>query len=326
MKKRLVLALILLTLILLISCNTHPADTPAESSEEVPAYLSLGTEYSVPGYADFAMVRLEAAPFLLTSMGHKFGQTPRTDELYIDLVLDFTNLTQKHIYSGRAVSFTATGSKGIYENALFLLESEDMTLLTINERLEPQSTARLHCGLAIPVGEEFLQLELNVNGQLFTLELAPPAPLKNAAPFALGDEIINENLGSLVLQELRFTVSLASEGNESIFTLYTPPNTKNHYFVASLQAANSQDVPVNIHRFLGCALRSDNGRLYTGFAVEENQSGFEPFGQIESNEAVTLHLLVEVPKEEVGEGESWEFSLFFDGAEYLYSGKIVEGE
>ena len=296
-------------------------DAQTEQAAAQAQALTLGTENQAPEYAKFTLFRIEMTDALQASMANSGTLSPdQTDETYIDVVLDYTNMTSAAIVSDDLLTLTADCTDGTqYKADVYAIETDGGTQLFSYEEAAPLTQVRLHCAVPVPktlTGS--VTLTLDVNGARYTYAYQIGDRIDNAQALAVGQTIEAKDFAALTWQGLSYTDDLLPPNTSGVFTHYQVDSPDNTYLAARFDVTNYQSTEKDCDTFVGVKAVYQDKYTYTGFPVLQDADG-TGFGQdsIMPLSTRTLYVLIEVPKSVAQEPVV--LTMSFDGGAYTYT-------
>ena len=100
-----------------------------------------------------------------------YYENPKEGQVYIDLVLNFTNNSKKELPVSKICSLSAKTKKGKrYRCSWFTTEIEKGTRLSSQVSIASGETAKLHCTLSVPDKKETFLLSLKFEDTVYEME------------------------------------------------------------------------------------------------------------------------------------------------------------
>lgn len=310
--------IITLFLIAFLSLGLTACGDSGSSSNE----LTLNTPNSVENYADFELVKIQTTDTVRASLGNSGGYTSFVDgNVYVDIILDYTNTSTESLSCDEAITIKAKGASGTeYEDFLYAVETDNLTSIETYANLIPQSTARLHCAIAVPQTETEVNVTLNVNGSAYTCNYKLSDTISNITPINVGETIEIEDFAKMTFKGVSYTDDvLPSMAGNGGYTHYQIDNSSNTYLVAQFDITNYQSSQRDAETFLSTKAKFMEKYNYTGYVVVEDEDGkgFSSWEDIDPLTTRSFYCLIEIPKT-VAESDL-ELTINFGGQEYIYN-------
>lgn len=283
--------------------------------------IEVNKTYEDAEYADFKIMKIVSAEKITGSMGSSISYTPSDGNIYIDVVMDYTNNSSNTIKSDELVTFTATKADGtVYDDAKFYVETDNGTGIDSYADVSPLSTVRLHCALSVPKGEGQYALSLDVNGQMYGYEYTLNQIVNNAKEIKINDVLESEDIAKAVFKSVKFTDDLMPSNTSGYYRHYPVDNASNTYLAVRFDITNNQTTARDCEEFVNVTATFMDKYTYTGFVVVEDTDGkgFSSYEDIDPLSTRKFYCLIEVPKT-VAES-NYELIIAFAGEEYSYKG------
>ena len=283
--------------------------------------IEVNKTYEDADYANFKVIKIVSAEKITGSMGSSISYTPSDGNIYIDVVMDYTNNTSNTIACDELITFKATKADGtMYDNASFFVETDNGTSITSYTDVAPLATVRLHCALSVPKGEGQYTLSLDVDGQMYGYEYTLNQVVNNAKAIKINDVLENEDIAKAVFKSVKFTTDLLPSNTSGYYNHYPVDNAANTYLVVRFDITNNQTSARDCEEFVNVTATFMDKYTYTGFVVVEDTDGkgFSSYEDIDPLSTRKLYCLIEVPKT-VAES-NYELTISFAGEEYSYKG------
>ena len=288
------------------------SNTEQEKFEEV----KLDTEYSVEDFADFIVKKVETTKKVYASMGSGLYYENNNDgETYVDVVLEYTNISTEDQDSEECVVLTAKDESNIeYSSTLYAVENGDD--ISRYEKISPLSKVRLHCAVSVPEKTNELTLYLTAGEKVYSYQYTLGEMDANIQELKPGEKLEKEDFASITYLGMEYTDDLLPPNTSGSYTHYPINNKDNTYLVIKFDIANNGSVDRDIEQFIGMKAVYAEKYTYTGFVVKEDDdgSGFDKFASLSPLETGRIYFLIEVPK--VVTKESGIIQVVFDGNEY----------
>lgn len=175
----------------------------AVCARKEPVVLETGRIYEVSPKTQFSLSKITTGRTVWASQGTDYYyENPKEGQVYIDLVLNFTNNSQKSLPVSKICSLSAKAKKGKrYHCSWFTTEIENGSRLSSQVSIASGKTAKLHCALSVPDKKDTFQLSLKFEDTVYEME------------YKLGQEItpaVSIDSSSLDLSGFEPSVSLFS--------------------------------------------------------------------------------------------------------------------
>lgn len=293
-------------------------ESTAEKNEALTE-LVLETEYSEEGYADFCLKKLETTKEVRAAMGGSLSYKNSNDrEIYVDMVLDYTNTSSENQSSEDCVVLTAEDAQGKqYTNTMYAVESGDK--ISTYEDIQPLSKARLHCAVSVPEDIEELTLYLTVGKVTYSYSYTLGKEVADIQKIKAGEELKAEDFASVKYIGTEYTDDLLPPNMGNFYTHYQVDNQDNTYLVVKFDITNKGSNTRDVDQFAGIKAIYEEKYTYTGFVVKEKSdgTGFDNYASLDPLETGHIYFLIEVPKSVTKKTAA--VQIFFDGKEYQAS-------
>ena len=326
MKKIIALLMVVVFGVSFVACGPSGGSSDEENSSTnttTAQTLIADTPVTVNDYAQITLFKVTTGKKVTASMGGGIYYENNTDgETYVDVVLDFTNLSDRNISSERALVAAALGESGQkYTDCLYLIESNNGHSLTRYEDILPLSTVRLHCTFSVPETETDLFLRLGVKNKKFAIDYSLGETISSAKVISLNTTIGSTDYATLKLIDTEYTDDLLPTDASCVYSHYEIDNPSNTYLVVKFIVTNYTASAKESGDFVSVKAQYMNKYTYTGFTVveDENEKGFNMYEDIIPLTPRRFYYLIEVPKTVMEKDVS--ITLAFDGQEYIYHRK-----
>lgn len=298
--------------------------TQVETETSTPSILSatkltLGESYEIPDFGTFKLFKVEATEKIESPFGNWYYENQNAGEIYVDVVLDF-------VYEGtsdlRAEDFaisTATNSTGQqYTHSICFLESGDS--LGTYDNITPLGNSRMHCTVSVPTSEESLEVVLDINGNLFSVDYTMNEKIANVQVLSSGDIVEVEDFASFTFDGISYTDKLLPPNTSGSYSYVECNDVNNTYLVVKYTITNLQTSASEGDSFVGITAKYMDKYNYTGFMKVEDSDGkgFSSYENIDPLNTRSCYYLIEVPKT-VTENPV-ELTISFSGKEYSFVG------
>ena len=322
MKKIISLVLAVFLCISLCACGSLSGKNNPSDEKDAPSNtLMLSVINEVREYAKFELFKIETAKKISASFADTiYFENKNNGETYVDVVLDWTNISTETVNSSDALVLTAVGAGGAkYTANLYAVETNNASYLSQYEGILPLSTVRLHCALSVPENETALTLTLKVNGERYSYAYTMGDLVRDAKPLNPGDTVKAQDIAAIQFVGLEYTDDVLPSDTSSAYRHYTIDNPSNIYLVAKFDLTNYASSEKDADSFFGIKAMYMNQYTYTGFIVVENENGrgFSAYEDILPLSTRHFYCLIEVPKAVMDYDMS--LTLAFNGEEYVYT-------
>ena len=283
--------------------------------------IEVNKTYEDTDYANFKVMKIVSSEKITGSMGSSISYTPADGNIYIDVVMDYTNNSSSTIDCDELLTFKATKADGtVYDSASFFIETENGTSITSYTDVSPLATVRLHCAVSVPKGEGQYTLSLDVNGKMYSYEYTLNQVVNNAKEIKLNDVLENEDIAKAVFKSVKYTTDLLPSNTSGYYSHYPVDNASNTYLAVRFDITNNQTSARDCEEFVNVTATFMDKYTYTGFIVVEDTDGkgFSSYEDIDPLSTRKFYCLIEVPKT-VTES-NYELTISFAGEEYSYKG------
>lgn len=317
MKKLLALILLATLCLSLVSCGGTTASTKKPETT-----LSVANPVTIDNYAKFSLFKVTAASKITASLGDDIYYEADAGEIYVDIVLDFTNLSTKNMSSEDVLVAVANSENGQqYKANLFAVETNDAHYLSQYETITPLSTVRLHCAIRVPESESKLTLKFKVQDNVYVIPYTVGEILNSAQPITVGQTIEAENFATMTFKGIEFTDDLRPTDTSGSYSHYDIDNPANTYLVVKFDITNHTSNEKDIDTFAFPKAVFMNKYTYTGFTVveDEDQKGFDAYEDIAPLSTRHFYCLIEIPKTVMNADLS--ITISFNNQEFVYTNK-----
>lgn len=310
---------ILLGLVLVLGM-TACGGTQGEGKSGGPIALTAGETQTVDGYAEFKLFKITTTDTITASVDNSYYYGAPAGSIYVDMVLDYTNLTDRDIACDELVEVSAVNSAGAsYNCESFFVESSGGMDIDNYAVVAPQSSARLHCATAVNPDETSLTFTLKVNNQKYTCDYTLNETVRDVEAIKKGDVIEAEDFAQIKFNGAKYKNELLPSNTSGYYSYYSVKDVDNTYLIISMDITNYQGSSRNIDSFVGARVTYLDKYTYTGFVVaeESDHTGFDAYASISPLTEKTVYFVIEVPKK-VTENQAV-VELSFRNKEYIYT-------
>lgn len=330
--------------------------SPAAAAKKEPVLLETGRIYEINPEAQFSLSKITTGKTVWASLGADYYyENPKEGQVYIDLVLNFTNNSKKELPVSKICSLSAKTKKGKrYRCSWFTTEIEKGTRLSSQVSIASGETAKLHCTLSVPDKKETFLLSLKFEDTFYEMEyklgqeITPAVSIdsssQNLAEFEPAVSLFSnkppkkkasakkkqtknrsllitkDSFGSFRMTDLFYTRNLKPEKNEKGVYYHIKEEDKNKTFlVAKLKVTNEGRRAKPASSFINASVcyKKNFRYSYRGFALSENldKKGFEA-QDLAPSEKRTVYVIMEVPVKLIKQPK--EITFYFAGSEYVF--------
>ena len=319
MKKLLSLLLLAALCLSLAACGG--STTSNNNQNKLPeTTLSVADPVTIDNYAKFTLFKVTSSAKINASLGDDVYYETDAGEIYVDIVLDVTNLSTRDIDCSEFAVATATNQTGhTYTTRLYLKETNDAHYLSQYESITPLSTARLHCAITVPQNETDLTLKLTIAKCVYVIPYTVGEAKNSTQAISIGQTIEAPDFATMKFVGTEYTDDVVPSDTSSAYSHYEIDNPSNTYLVVKLDFTNYASTEKDCDAFAFVQAVYMNKYTYNGFvAVEdEDQQGFDAYEDIAPLATRHFYYLIEVPKT-VTEAEC-SITISFNSQEYVYT-------
>ena len=306
----------------LCACGVPSEKNKTSDEKEAPSNsLMLSVVNEVSEYAKFELFKIETAKKISASIADRIYFENKNDgEIYVDVVLDWTNISAETVNSSDALVLTAVGAGGAkYTADLYAVETNNASYLSQYEAILPLSTVRLHCALSVPETETALTLTLKVNGERYSCAYTMGTLVRDAKSLNPGDTVKVQDLAALKFIGIEYTDDVLPSDTSRSYRHYEIENPSNTYLVVKFDLTNYASAAKRCESFFGLKATYLDKYTYTGFVVVEDEDGrgFSAYEDVLPLSTRHFYCLIEVPKTVMDYDMS--LTLAFAGEEYVYT-------
>lgn len=292
--------------------------------------LVLGMKNTSEGFAQFTLAKVDVTDVISASRIGRTIENNTPGEVFVDAVLDWTNLLDYSVYTSEAVIMTATDSNGNTYEGSTGIEEEDMNGIPRANAVAwgeilPETPARLHCYVSVPETTDALDLRLCVGSCAYSLSCRLDEELTTATEIAVGDTIEDAGLARLTFNGISYSRELEpSDKSGSYYSIVVqgPDSDANTFLIAAFTLTNLSDSVQSTTRFMNAAAQFTDFRTYVNDmygdgAVCETVNDIPGFDyEIGAGETKNFFLLIQVPEEKTP--DALKLSMTFGGKDYIY--------
>lgn len=302
--------------LLLLCCITGCGSSDNKGTE-----LVLGSTNTIENYAEFSLFKIETKKDIKAPLhtGGLYYNNEKDGEVFVDVVLDWTNLTSNAIENNELFVLTAKSDNGIeYTNPLYVVETDGGTSVNQYEAIDPLVTSRIHCALSVPESETTLTLKLNVKNEVFMYQYTLNDDVNNAKLISDNEVIDDQDYATLTFKGIEYTDDLLPSDTSRTYNHYKVKNSDNVYFVAKFDLTNNSGSSLTSDEIVGINITYMDKYHYDGFVVVEDEDGrgFDAYEDISPLSTRHFYYLIEVPKEL--KEESYKLDIYFNKQEFIY--------
>ena len=305
-----ILCLILLSC--MIGCGA------SEANKGTP--LSIQAMNTIENYAEFSLFKIETVKEMKAPIHTGLYYESKSEaETYVDVVLDWKNLSTQSFQESELVTITAKNENGIeYNDVLYVVETSRGTSLSQFEEIKPLTTARVHCGISVPITETNLTITLKVKNEMYTCEYSLNSKVSNEKELKENDEVVDKDYAAFVFKGIEYTDDLLPPDTSKAYRHYKVDDTNNTYLVVKFDLTNYMSDDLDCDEIFGMKAIYMDKYNYDGFAVIEDEDGrgFSSFEDIKPLTTRSFYYLIEVPKSV--QEESLKLNIYFNKQEFYY--------
>lgn len=317
-KKTIGIMLMFLLALTTVACGeTQDGNTSLTKSATA---LKVGEKYTVDGYAEFELYKIQTTNEVTGSVDSTTVYTAPDGSEYVDMILEITNISPDAINSENFVSVKATSTTGTnYTCDTFIVEEGNGTSIDSYTDIPPLTKVKLHCATEVNPNEDQVTLKLDVKGEKYTYDYILTDTVRDAKTIKKGDVLEEDDFAKLELKGAEYTDDLMPSNTSGFYNHYPISNTDNTYLVVKFKITNLQSSARDVDSFIGVKAIYKDKYSYTGSVVEEEKdgTGFSSYEDLSPLSEYKLFAMIEVPKSIIDNDAVIEIS--FGGKEYLYS-------
>ncbi len=311
MKKIIVM---LMCALLCVACGSEPKEEIAVNTMEVVDEEGIS----------FDVAKIQTTTKIKSSMqGSIYYSNDESNKVYIDMVLDVTNHTDKELECDEIFEVNAKSSNGIQAaSVMFLKESDGYSNISAYESLAPLESARMHIAISVLEAEKEHKITLKVNKNTYQYEYTLNELVGQLQTMTKNQVIENEGVSKITLKDVTYTMDLMPSDTSSFYTHYPIDGDDNIYLCVNFELENLGTNDKQLEKFFAIQAVYDDTYTYNGFMVVEDEdhrgfgSSYEDIAPLTKRNA---YVLIEVPK--VVQEKNCKLYLFVNGAEYIYEVK-----
>lgn len=290
-----------------------------EEKEVIPTNtMSIINEEGI----SFDVVKIETTSKIKSSMpGSLYYSNDETNKVYIDMVLEVTNNTDKEIECDELFEVQAKSGNGIQAaDVMFLKESDGYSNISAYESLMSLEKARVHVAISVLEAEEQHNIELKANGEVYKYEYTLNEAIGDYEAINKDQVIKHENVSEVTLKDVTYTSDLLPQDTSGAYRHYPIDSEENIYLCINFQITNLGSNEKDIDKFMAVKAVYDQTYEYDGFMVVEDEDlkGFSSYEDITPLTTRNCYMLIEVPK--VVQEKSLQLKIFMNGQDYIYEG------
>lgn len=316
MKKKLAIILaLLMTVSVLAACGGGGSEDTAEPEAKNENVIEPGKAYTIDDYAEFTLVKLETTSKITSGIDPSWGYECDEGKKYVDVIIDFKNLTDSNISSEKLFTVKATNQDGASYTCNEYIVEEGENLDSYVD-IRPMAVTRIHCAITVAEGEKNLNIRMKIKDSVFTKEYTLNERIANELPVAVGDTIEKEDFAKIVLKDISFADAVYPTSPDYYY-YYEVENQDNTYLAIKTDLTNLKDSGRQVEKFMGVKAIIEDKYTYTGFAVADEDGG-QSLSTYETIDPLTtrmVYYLVEVP--DSVKDKSIKIIFNFDGKEYV---------
>ncbi|MFR7592762.1 MAG: hypothetical protein ACLUVC_15095 [Longibaculum sp.] len=298
--------LLIVLVICLLGCQSQKKAEPIEISKN----------YKVAEKLDFEIIKSEVVKEIAPSNKNKtFNHlVPKShDNIFVDLVMKMTNLSEKEITLKEAVSGHYKINKQTYD-VMTAIETINYNQMSQTDTLKTNEGRYVHLYCELPEeqikDEATVELKiLNQDEFVYTFETTQKIENNNAK--SLGDVITLKN-SQMTLNHISQS-NKVEPSNKGFFYSYYPTENENETFVIlQIDLKNTTDSTIDPKDYLYCEYQIQNKKYESMIVLEsENHKSLSKTGKIESLQTRTLYLAMAVKNEDLK--QEGKIHLFVEG-------------
>ena len=321
MKKLFAIFLSTVLCLSLWACASTPAPGQQQADAELPTIaMTLGDKNVIADYASFTLFKISNGKKATATIGGGlYYENDNAGETYVDVILDWTNLSANAVSSEDIMTITATNSTGATFSGFTAVETNNGTYLTRYEKLSALSTTRVHAVISVPETETALTVHLVIQGTDYTCNYTMGQTVGNAKTIAESELIEDTNYAALLFKGVEYTDDLLPTNTSGVYSHYEIDDPNNTYLVVKFDITNYMADAKDCENFAGVTAVYLDKYTYTGSLVVEDEDG-KGFGRYEDvSPLATRHCfyMIEVPKTVIENPVT--LTIAFNSQEYTYT-------
>lgn len=306
-------------LMILFICMFLCVGCGGEEKEVIPTNtMSIIDEEGI----SFDVAKIETTNKIKSSMeGSLYYSNDDTSKVYIDMVLEVTNNTEKEIECDELFEVQAKSSNGIQAaSVMFLKESDGYSNISTYESLMPLEKARVHIAISVLEAEKEHKIELKANNEVYKYEYTLNDMVGDYQKITKEQVIEHENVSKITLKDVTYTSDLLPQDTSGAYRHYPIDSEENIYLCINFEITNLGSTEKEIDKFMALKAIYDQTYEYNGFMVVEDEDfkGFSSFEDIAPLTTRNCYMLIEVPK--VVQEKALQLKIFMNGQDYIYEG------
>ena len=315
MKKKLSIILILLMAVFALAACGGSEETTESPKEKQDNVLELGKTNTVDDYAEFTLAKIETTSRISSGIDPSWGYDCDEGKKFVDLTIDYKNLTDENISSEELFTLKATNQDGASYtcNEYFVEEGGEIDSYV---DVRPMAVTRMHCAITVSENEKNLSISMKIKDDVFTKDYTLNERVVNEIPVAIGDTIEKENFAKIELKNIEFTDAVYPTSPDYYY-YYEVENQGNTYLAIKADLTNLKDSGREVEKFMGVKAIIEDKYTYTGFVVADEDGG-QSLSTYETIDPLTtrmVYYLIEVPDSVTDKSVKIIFN--FDGKEYV---------
>lgn len=321
MKKLLAVCLSALLCLSLMACAATPAPGGQQNAADLPEVaMTLGDKNVIADYASFTLFKISNGKKATATIGGGlYYENDNAGETYVDVILDWTNLSANAVSSEDIMSITATNAAGAKFGGFTAVETNNSTYLTRYEKLSALSTTRVHAVISVPETETVLTVHLVIQGTDYTYTYTMGQPVSNATAITEGDVLEDTNYAALSFKGAAYTDDLLPTDTSGVYSHYEIDDPANTYLVVKFDITNYMSDAKDCETFAGVTAVYLDKYTYTGSLVVEDEdgNGFSRYENVSPLGTRHCFYMIEVPKTVIE--NPVKLTIAFNSQEYTYT-------
>lgn len=322
MKK--ILALLLCACIAMVSltaCGNATSSSGKKKGNDKE--LTIGQTYTVKQFAEFTPLKITTTQKITPSMGgFLYYDTDSEYETYVDLILQWTNLSENDVPVDQLIKAKAVTDKNKeYEESFTVAETNNGTDLDQYIEITPDTTVKLHCAITVPTDADELTLVLSIQNSEFTMHYTLGTTESTATTLSVGDivDASDSDNAAITFLGVEYTDDLCPSDTSSIYSHYSVDDPADTYLVVRFDITSYRTSEQDCDSFVHVDACFAGKYTYNGFIVVEDEDGkgFSGYANISPLSTRHFYYLFKVPKTVTA--NEVDLTIVFDEQEYIFT-------
>lgn len=321
MKKINLSVMICIVIFIMVGCTSKDTSSNKLKNVKDEGILTIGEKFIVEDYAEITIKGVEVnnkiEPPKLTGYSLTY-ESDETDKTYVSVIAEVKNLTDTEIPINKIANVSVNKDQSKYVCNLYLQLTEDDTSLDEFQSIAPLSSNTIYCGTKVPknsLGESVINFI--IKDKTYSLNYnTTSAPIEKKS-ITLGQKLIVDEYAELIIEDIEYKEDVLPSKPGDFSTHYQVEDSSNVYIDVITKVKNLRSSSYEAEKFFGAKAIYDRKYNYNGFIVGEELDGstLETYLSIDPLSTMTVHALIEVPKEAMA-GEV-ELCIYFSGNNYF---------